>query len=78
MQIDWFNVIIDIERAGMTQQQIAQTVHVSKSALYGWKAGAVPRYDDGEALIRLWELVTNRAPQEIPYTRFFQSRYRKR
>lgn len=77
MQIDWFKIIVDIERAGMTQQQISKSIRVSKSTLYGWKAGAVPRYDDGEALIRLWELTTDRAPQEIPYTRFFQSRYRK-
>ncbi|WP_327214722.1 hypothetical protein N0K21_03880 [Yersinia aleksiciae] len=62
MQIDWFQVITDVERSGMTQQQIAKGIRVAKATLFGWKQGSNPRYDDGEALIRLWELVTDKNP----------------
>ncbi|ADZ41840.1 TPA: transcriptional regulator [Yersinia enterocolitica] len=78
MQIDWFQVITDVERSGMTQQQIAKGIHVAKATLFGWKQGSNPRYDDGEALIRLWELVTDKNLHDLPYSNKPASRFRKR
>ncbi|CNK10076.1 TPA: hypothetical protein PXJ75_002881 [Yersinia enterocolitica] len=78
MQIDWFQVITDVERSGMTQQQIAKGIRVAKATLFGWKQGSNPRYDDGEALIRLWELVTDKNPHDLPYSNKPASRFRKR
>ncbi|CNE99931.1 TPA: hypothetical protein PXM11_000477 [Yersinia enterocolitica] len=78
MQIDWFQVITDVERSGMTQQQIAKGIRVAKATLFGWKQGSNPRYDDGEALIRLWELVTDKNLHDLPYSNKPASRFRKR
>lgn len=78
MQVDWFRVITDIERTGMTQQKIARHVIASKSTVAYWKQGNEPRYCDGERLIRLWELVTKRSADDLPYTHYDSHRYRLR
>ncbi|EOS96623.1 hypothetical protein ETR_01781 [Erwinia tracheiphila PSU-1] len=43
-----------------------------------WKNGSEPRYSDGERLIRLWELVTKKNQDELPFTRWEAVRYRRR
>ncbi|WP_158785130.1 hypothetical protein [Pantoea sp. BAV 3049] len=78
MQVDWFRVITDLERAGMTQQAIARHLVAAKSSVIYWKQGSEPRYCDGERLIRLWELVTKKNQDELPFTRWEVGRYRRR
>lgn len=78
MQIDWFRLITDLERAGFTHTKIARQLVASKSTITYWKQGAEPRYCDGERLIRLWELVTRKTQDELPYVDYQQERYRRR
>ncbi|VEI61600.1 hypothetical protein [Serratia rubidaea] len=78
MHVDWFKIITDVERSGMTQRVIANHLDVAPSTVFYWKQGNQPRYTEGEALIRLWELVTEREGHQVPYSQEPYSRYRKR
>ncbi|EXU75347.1 hypothetical protein BG55_11475 [Erwinia mallotivora] len=78
MQVDWFRVITDLERAGFTHQRIARHLIAAKSTVMYSKNGSEPRYSDGERLIRLWELVTEKTQDDLPFTRWEVGRYRRR
>ncbi|EHC5871971.1 helix-turn-helix transcriptional regulator [Salmonella enterica subsp. enterica serovar Eastbourne] len=55
-ETDWFSIITDLERTGLTQREIADFVGVSKSTVNSWKQFNEPRYGSGAALIELWKL----------------------
>lgn len=57
-RVDWFRTIVDLERNGYSHQSIASSIGVGKRTVGGWKAGATPKYDDGELLLTLWSMVT--------------------
>lgn len=55
-RIDWFRVIVNLEREGYAIRDLAFQLEKSK----GWvehlknSPGAEPRFDDGNALLDLW------------------------
>ena len=64
-KINWFQVIVDLERLGYRHNTIAASVGVGKSTVAGWKQGASPRFEDGEVLIGLWEVVTKNGRESV-------------
>lgn len=68
MQVDWFRVIVDLERKGYSLERIAAECLRSK----GWVSNlknipdTEPRHRDGQVLIGLWAEVTSRAPESVP------------
>lgn len=64
-RIDWFRIIIDLERSGYTLASIAVCVGVGKSTVSGWKSGATPKYDDGDLLLMLWCSVTKNGRESV-------------
>lgn len=66
-RIDWFRVLMDLKRAGLSLEAIAAKVGVSKSAVIGWKnLFAEPKHGDGERLIWLWMAHTDHLRTELP------------
>ncbi|MDJ6849813.1 helix-turn-helix domain-containing protein [Salmonella enterica] len=57
---DWFAIISDLERTGMTQREIAGCLGVSKSTVNSWKQYNEPRYRNGAALLEIWQKHTGR------------------
>ena len=60
-RIDWPRVIANIERTGMSVQEIAVQVDVSKAALYSYlqpDTSTEPAHWVGSALLALWALRT--------------------
>lgn len=55
-RVDWFRVIVNLERNGYPQREIAFLLGMSKSWVMHLKdsPGAEPRFDDGNALLDLW------------------------
>lgn len=54
-QIEWFRVISDLERSGMTQAQIGAAVGRSQNSINQYKsAGLEPRFHIGMLLLGLW------------------------
>ncbi|EHL2774493.1 helix-turn-helix domain-containing protein [Salmonella enterica subsp. enterica serovar Hvittingfoss] len=60
---DWFAIISDLERTGMTQREIAGCLGVSKSTVNSWKQYNEPRYRNGAALLAIWQ---HRIHQKTP------------
>ncbi|EIU1542423.1 helix-turn-helix transcriptional regulator [Salmonella enterica] len=74
---DWFRIIEDISRSGITLRDMADDLGVAKSTLAGWKQGAEPAHHNGEVLLDFWCHVTGRgrdeAPSQIASRRFVRS-----
>ena len=66
LKIDWFRVIVDLERSGYSFTSIATVIDVARSTIIGWKQGAAPRWEDGECLLDLWMTVTKNGRDGLP------------
>jgi hypothetical protein len=68
-RIDWFRVIVDLERARWSLERIAVAVERSKGWVSNLKniPGTEPRFHDGLMLLGLWSQVTgkDRATVEV-------------
>lgn len=47
---DWFRLLTDLQRAGISHAKVAVILDVSLGTLDGWKRGSEPRHCTGEAL----------------------------
>lgn len=56
MVIDWFRLLADLRKLGLTEQHIANETGIPRSTLLGWKQGSQPRHHEGERLIAMWRL----------------------
>lgn len=65
-RIDWFRVLIDLNRAGLPTSAVSQQLAIPLTTILGWKQGAEPRYADGESLLELWGRVLDRARERAP------------
>lgn len=52
--VDWFRILSDLRRAGMSQCAVARVLGVPRNRVKHWAVGKLPRYDDGRALLYLW------------------------
>lgn len=64
-KVNWFLVIVDLERKGYSHSTIAAAVGSAKSTVQGWKQGATPKWDEGERLLALWETVTENGRETV-------------
>lgn len=53
---DWFRVIVDLERSGLTQDDIAKAIGRSRPQVNAYKCmpDTEPRFIVGQLLLRLW------------------------
>lgn len=65
-RVDWFRIIIDLERSSYPHAAIGAAVGVSKRTVGGWKDGSAPRFEDGVRLICLWSSVTGKGQESAP------------
>lgn len=65
-RVDWFQVLTDLQRAGVPGASVAQHLRVPHSTVHGWKQGAEPKHVDGELLIDLWIGLTGRNRHQVP------------
>lgn len=67
-RVDWFRVIVDMERAGLTQQAIADRARCGKGSIHALKVGisAQPVFGNGVRLLALWMECTGRDSTSIP------------
>jgi hypothetical protein len=65
-RIDWFAVLLMLQRAGLPASSVADQLRIPKSTILGWKQGAEPKYADGEALVGLWMRVLGNDRDALP------------
>lgn len=56
-KIDWFAIISDLKKAGISGREIARQLDVSVSTVVMWKNGSSPSYEKGVKLMQMWESV---------------------
>ncbi len=67
--IDWWRVIVDLERHGYSQANMAAAAGVGISTLKDWKnLGAEPRHSSGERLLDFWSRVQGETLESAPRT----------
>lgn len=64
--VNWFRVLVDLERNGYGATATATALNVAKSTLLGWKNGSRPGYEEGDRLLQLWGLVTGNGREMVP------------
>lgn len=64
--IDWNDVFLGLQGEGYTMHDVAALVRIPRSTLMGWRAGAEPRHQDGETVIKFWTEATGRARESLP------------
>jgi hypothetical protein len=65
--IDWWRVIVDLERHSYTHGSIAAAVGVARGTVHGWKVlHAEPRHSDGQRILALWSAVTKQDSSAAP------------
>lgn len=65
-RVDWFRILIDLERAGLTQQEVADVTGIPRSTLKAYKDATEPSYFNGEVLISCWMRYTGRHRNDVP------------
>lgn len=66
-RVDWFLVIVALERKGHTAYTLADKSGVPRSTLNGWKCEvSQPMHHAGEQLISLWMTETGLPRDELP------------
>lgn len=66
-RVDWWKVMDDLSKAGMTMEAVSAAVFIPVSTLAGYKNSNVePKHADGERLLALWR---QRLTPELPMTR---------
>ena len=66
-RVDWFALLIDLQRHGFPTSQVAKMVDVPVGTVMGWKnGGAEPRHVDGDRLVDLWVGITGKNRHQVP------------
>ena len=66
-RVDWFAVLCDLKRAGLSLRNIAALTGITKSSLIGLRLHSVePKYNAGEHLTTLWCKATGLTPADLP------------
>lgn len=66
--VDWFRVIVDLERSGYSHDRIAAECMRSKGWVNNLKCipGTEPRHRDGVVLLAIWSDATGRKALQAP------------
>lgn len=64
-KVNWFQVIVDLERSGYSHSAVAAAIGVGKSTVQAWKHGSHPRWEEGQLLIGLWSTVTQNGQDSV-------------
>jgi len=72
-RIDWFRVIVEIQRSGWSLDRIAFEMQRSKGSISNLKniPGTEPRFHDGMKLLGLWCDVTGKQHTDAPTTELY-------
>lgn len=65
-RVDWFRVLVQLDRAGLNVPTVARALGVSRKTLYSIRSFAEPRHDTGQALIRLWCATLGHTAEAVP------------
>jgi hypothetical protein len=64
--VDWFRVLWDLARIGISMPEIERRTGISSSALYGYREGSHPQHWRGEMLIDMWCDVMDKPRASLP------------
>jgi len=67
-EIDWSEVVLDLRRAGMSQNDIARATHGAsgEAAIRSYLAGTSPVHWRGEVLLDVWTRITGKPRGDVP------------
>lgn len=70
-RIDWFRVIVDLERSGLTQADIAAAIDRSQAQVAAYKSipDTEPRFNHALLLVGLWEERCSHMRAGLPFMR---------
>lgn len=70
-RVDWFRVIVDLERSGMTQAEIGLAIERSQSQVAAYKSipDTEPPFHHAMLLLGLWEARCRHMRAGLPFMR---------
>ncbi|WP_334106466.1 hypothetical protein [Methylobacillus sp.] len=64
--VDWFRILADLNKIGISLHATAEQTSIPYSTLQGYKGGAEPKYSTGCTLVALWSERTGKAEKDVP------------
>ena len=66
-RVDWFRVIVDIEKKGIPSRHLAINLDIPPSTLMGWKLeNHRPKFEEGLRLLNCWCKLTKKHLEQAP------------
>jgi lambda repressor-like predicted transcriptional regulator len=75
-RVDWFRILDDLKRQGVSLYALEAQVEIPRSTLIRYKDGTEPSYHNGERLVGIWCQVTGNDRCAIPVAAVGLSAYR--
>lgn len=66
LRTDWFQVLLDLQNAGMSNMEVARVTRIPQGTLRWWKSGGEPAHEDGHLLLMLWSQKTGKDLERRP------------
>lgn len=67
--VDWFHLLNDFKKLGYKIPEIARALNCPDRTVYSWSEGTCPpKYEDGRALVMLYQVKFFRDPPSKPTT----------
>lgn len=64
--IDWFRILADLNKAGISLHTTADETRIPYSTLQGYKNGSEPKYSTGCTLVAFWSERTGKPKSDAP------------
>lgn len=64
--IDWFRVLVDIRKEGITYDSMSERLDIPKSSLMDYKRNSRPKLEEGIRIIKLWHIETKQDYSYLP------------
>ncbi len=64
--VDWFRILADLNKIGISLHATANQTRIPYSTLQGYKGGAEPKYSTGCTLLTFWSVRTGKPEKDVP------------
>ncbi len=66
MRVNWFRLLTDLKRAGLSMYAVADLTGIPRTTISNYQNGGEPKHYNGEALVELWLQTIDCTRERLP------------